>query len=862
MSHFYTSVAKRGNRILFRGYKDGKRYSHIYRDFQPRLFLPTDTDSKYRTIYGKPVKERRFKNSSEMYVFLQQFKDVDNFNYYGIEDITYQFIYEKFPKCKHDSKKIKVCYIDIEVDTEGGYPNMDTADKKITAITLMYDDITFALGYGDFMSADSKVKYVKCEHEHDLIRKFLKIWNSGSFSPDVVTGWNCELFDIPYLYSRIARVFDDDVAKQLSPWGMMDSKTIRMFNRDHVAYYPLGIAVLDYINMYKKFVSVVKPQESYRLDHISYVELGEKKLDYSDYGSLHRLALENHQMFMEYNVRDCSLVKRLDDKLKLLDLVYTIAYSSGVNLSSALGTVQQWDASIHAHLMDKCVVVPRKEKPKEDRKPVGAFVKSPLFGRHDWVVSFDLTSMYPMRIIGTNIGPDTVVTKRDLKALVTANSTDDEKAAANLLMSKMTDGGCLIGVDVDTILNGLPTDIAGAIKTIDLSLAANGYLYRKDKQSFLSQLMRQLFDERKIIKKEMLDLKQRKSNGEEGLDDDIERLDTLQYAVKVRLNSVYGALGNQYFRWYDIKYAESITLSGQLTLKWAEKYVNAYMNKLLKTENVDYIIYMDTDSIYVKMENIVEKFDAGTNTIEVLDAFCETKMQPLLNAIFAKLSHVMNSYEQTMIMKREIISDRAVFVAKKRYMLNVHNNEGVQYEKPNTYIKGIDCVRSSTPAACREAIQEAIRIILQGNEKELHDHISEFREKYMSLPLEEIARNSSVNGLNKYSDPQNIYGAKTPMYVRGALLYNHHLKVKKIDTKYENIFDGGKVKYVSLKLPNPIHEDVISWPGGKIPPELDLTDYIDYDTQFTKSFLDPITGILDIVGWTNEPVYKMSSFWS
>jgi DNA polymerase elongation subunit (family B) len=424
MTEFYTNVAQRFNKILFRGYKDGKRFSQRL-EFQPRLFLPTKEDSKYRTIHGKPVREKRFESPNDMREFLKKYKDIENFDYCGMEDVTHQFIHQHFKDCRHDPKKIKVCYIDIEVDTTGGYPNMDTADKEITAITMLYDDITIAFGYGDYTPSDSKVKYSKCKHEHDMVRKFLKIWNSARFGPDVVTGWNIEFFDIPYLYRRIERILDEAHAKQLSPWKMMDKKTIQMFGRDHTAFYPVGIAVLDYINMYKKFVAVTKPQETYKLDHIAWVELGENKLDYTDYGSLHKLASENHQLFMEYNIRDCELVKRMDDKLKLLDLVYTISYSSGINLTSALGTVQQWDTTIHNYLIDQCVVVPKKMKNAGDRSPVGAFVKDPQVGRFDWVASFDLRSLYPSIIQQYNIGPDKKVSKKDVLAMMDSFSDDD-----------------------------------------------------------------------------------------------------------------------------------------------------------------------------------------------------------------------------------------------------------------------------------------------------------------------------------------------------------------------------------------------------------------------------------------------------
>ncbi len=817
MNEFYTNVAKRGNKMLVRGYRDGKRFSGRV-PFSPTLYLPTKEDTKYKTIHGDPVAPKKFANNGDMWEFVRKYRDVENFNYYGMEDPIYQFIHEQFPNIKHDPKKIRVCFLDIEVDSTGGYPNMDTADKEITAITMMYDKITIAFGYGDFDVPDESIKYIKCADEFDLVKKFLKLWESSVYCPDVVTGWNIEFFDIPYLYTRIARLFDVATAKRMSPWGMFNERTLTMFGRDHKAYYPVGIAVLDYINMYKKFVAVLKPQESYKLDHIAFVELGEKKLDYSDYGSLHALASENHQMFMEYNVRDCELVKRIDDKLKLLDLVYTIAYSSGVNFEASLGTVQQWDVAIYRYLMDQCIVIPKKVRNEADRKPVGAFVKEPIPGLYNWVVSFDLTSLYPHIIMQYNIGPDT------FHKQATKDFTIEE-----LIENKHK----------DNIEDGY-------------SFAANSCLYDNSKVSFLSQLMKQLFLERKSVKREMLDLEQRRADGENGLDGEIDRLDTLQYAIKVRLNSAYGALGNQHFRWYDIKYAESITKSGQLSIKWIATIINKFLNNKFDT-NKDYVIYIDTDSVYVDMSQIAHDADK-------LAEFSDGIMQKLINAAYEKLAKQMNAKEQAMFMDREVIVDRIVFKGKKRYMMNMLYNEDVKYNEPKTKIKGIDSVRSSTPSACRDAIKTAVNIILQQSEDELHKFVGNFKNAYLQQDLADIARNSSVNGLDKYSDKDAIYAPKTPIYVRGALLYNHHLKAQGIDTKYENIFDGAKVKYVYLKMPNPIGENVISW-DGKLPTEFQLEDYIDYDTQFRKTFLDPIEEILNVIGWSSEPRHSMDGFW-
>ena len=825
--HFYTNVAKRGNRILTRGYENGQRYNSTLK-FKPTLYLPSQKESKYRTIHGDAVEPMTFDSPNDMRDFMQKYKDVSGFNFYGLDKAEYQYIYETFKDTKFDRSKIKECVIDIEVDIADGYPDMETANREITSITMLYKDITFLLGYKEFVTDKPHIKYIRCKSEQELIRKFLKIWDSASFSPDVVTGWNIEFFDLPYLYRRISRIFDENTAKEMSPWRYFKTRTINVFGREQTAYYPGGIQVLDYLPMYKKFVAVTAPQESYKLDHIAWVELSERKVDYSEYGNLNDLYVQNPQLYYEYNIRDCELVREIDDKQNLLELVYTVAYESGVNFEDSMGTVKAWDIAIHNYLLDQCVVVPQFQKSNDSNSIPGGWVKEPLVGKYDWIVSFDLTSLYPHLIMQYNIGPDARV------------KTMPEDFTA------------------EDIIQGKHKKYSEFLQENNLAFAANSCVYRKDKPSFLSQLMKKLFNNRKGIKKRMLKLKQEMENGgDKALQYEIEKLDTLQYAIKVRLNSAYGALCNQYFRWFDLRDATAITLSGQLTVKWAEHYVNKFMNKYLKTDAVDYIVAVDTDSIYVNMAEVAKKFDGDVSA--KLDDFCETKMQPLLDKVYTKLADDMNAYEQAMYMKREAISDSGVFTAKKRYMLNVLNNEGVQYSEPKIKIMGLESVRSSTPSACREAIAEAFRIILQKDEAALQSFISDFRDKFDVLPYEEIARNSSVNGLTSYADSVTIYKKGTPQHVRGALMYNHLLRSQKLDKKLDLIWEGDKIKYCYMKKPNPTKEDIISTPG-KLPEMLGLHDFLDRETQFNKTFLEPVKDILDIMGWTDAPKNTLRGF--
>lgn len=829
--HFYTNVTQRRNRILVCGYENGKRYKNEIK-YKPYLFVPSKNKSKYKTIHGKPVDKITFNSINEAKEFYKNYEDVDNFEIYGLNNFPYVYIYDTFKNIKYDTKQIKTLVIDIEVSTADGYPDIESAGSEITAITMLYNDITFVLGYKDFDTDDLNVKYIKCKDEVDLLHKFIKIWSHDVYRPDVITGWNVEFFDIPYCVNRIVKVLGDEYAKKLSPWGILDQKTVSFMGRDNQTFSPLGISVLDYLQLYKKFTYT--QQETYKLDHIAFIELGERKLDYSDYGSLNALYENDHQKFIEYNIRDCVLVKRLDDKMKLLDLVYTIAYDSGCNYNDSLATVKSWDVTIHNYLMDQNKVIPKKVHEKANRIPAGGFVKVPQTGMFDWIVSFDLTSLYPHIIMGYNISPDTY------------KSTIQER------------------FDTQQLLTNGVNKYHDYLDENNLSFTANSCTYTKEFQGFLPALMEEFFLKRKEYKTKMLELKKKyEVSKSKKLEYEISKYDNLQMALKIRLNSAYGALANEYFRWFDLKYAESITLSGQLTIQWAEHKMNQYMNNLLKTENIDYCIASDTDSLYMNFNEIVQKsgMTDKNKIVSLLDKFCEEKVQPYLDQIFDELAEHMRAYKQMMFMKREGISDRGIFIAKKRYILNVHNNEGVQYDEPKLKMMGIEAVRSSTPSSCRNSIKNALKVILQGNEDDAIEYIEQFRNQFKTLSFEEISFPRGVNGLDKYRDYGSIYKKGTPIHVRGALLFNHHLKKHNLENKYEMIFDKEKIKFCYLKLPNPLHENVISV-SNKIPSEFNLESYIDYDLQFEKSFLEPIKTILDKIGWKTEKTNSLNDFFN
>jgi DNA polymerase elongation subunit (family B) len=399
------------------------------------------------------------------------------------------------------------------------------------------------------------------------------------------------------------------------------------------------------------------------------------------------------------------------------------------------------------------------------------------------------------------------------------------------------------------------------------TITPNGQFFRTDIQGFLPAMCEEMYTDRKKFKKMMLQAQQEYENEkDESKKYDIEkrvaRYNNLQLAKKVSLNSAYGALGSQYFRFYDLRMALGVTTAGQLSIRWIEAKINAYMNKLLGTEN-DYVIASDTDSIYLRMSELIDKFVKDQSdkqkVISVMDKICEEKIQPYIDKSYQELADYVNAYEQKMQMKREGLSDKGVWTAKKRYILNVYNNEGVQYAEPHMKVMGLEMIKSSTPSAIREKMKAAIKLMMTGTEQQVQDFIANFRKEFRTLPPEEISFPRGLNGLNTYSDPVMLFKKGTPIHVRGAIVYNHHLKQMNLTKKYPLIQEGEKLKFTYLKMPNHFKNDVISFPS-RIPKEFELDNYIDYDVQFEKAFLEPISVILNCMKWSAEKTNSLEDF--
>lgn len=833
MKSFYTDVYQYKSYLLVTGYDDnGARFMRKVH-YKPYLYV-SNRKGEMHSVFGDAVERIDFDSIYDAKEFVDQYEHVEGFKIHGLSNWPMLYIHDNYPDNDFDPSLIRVCPIDIEVDISEKYPDIEQGDCAITAITIsrVIDGVEYfdTFGVKEFnvsLCEQPNTTYHQCRHEKDLLRRFLTTLNSAKYSPDVITGWNVNQFDVPYLVARISYLLGKDEANKLSPWKILSQRRVEIQGRDVVTYSPVGVAILDYMDLYKKFTIPRDGQkESYRLNYICEIELGEKKLDYSEYANLTELYEKNPQKYYEYNIRDTSLVSRLDFKMKLMDLALVMAYDAGVNYQSIYGTIQQWDATIHKYLRERKFVVPFIRGGSEGGRIEGAFVKDPTPGLYRWPVSFDFASLYPKTIQQYNISPEKFY---DLVPGCTPLQFRDRK------------------IDTD--------DLCGE----DFTITANGCRFYRKEQGFLAALMESTFNKRVIYKNKMLaaqkELEKCKDPIEKKrLENEVAKWSNFQHATKIKLNGLYGSLANRFNRWNDPRFAEGITKCGQLAFYTAEKAVNDYLNRILKTtEYRDFVIAGDTDSLYVELGDLVDKFfedqSDTTKIVDFLDKVAKEKIQAVINQACQDLAEYMHCRENCMDMKREIIGNKAIWTGKKHYIVNVFDDEGVRLAEPKKKIKGLEAVKSSTPSAARQAIKDGIDIILNKDMSDLHQFVAAKKEEYKTLPFDEIAFNRGVNDLDKWRCTSG-FKPSTPIHVKSAMIYNRILADKQIK-KYPSVRTGDKIKFVHLNPQNQYFAEVIGF-HEILPPEFNLDGHVNRMKQFEKGFLNPLKGITDAIGWTTE----------
>jgi len=825
MSNFYTYAWQYGNSILTRGVRNGKRFTERH-PFTPTLFVKSKDRSEHTSIDGQYLKPIVFGDNSDCKEFIDNYAKVENYPIFGQTDLTYQYLSTMYPEdINFDMSQMRIFSIDIETTAEHGFPDTENPIEEVLLITIVDNQTKeiFTWGSGEWKpgeeTKDLDVNYTYCSDEMDLLQNFMTWWANDY--PDVITGWNLELFDMPYLVGRIDRIFGDSAKNTLSPYNMTRKKTVRGHNRELLKTDIKGIIQLDYMDLYKKFTYTF--QESYRLDYIAQVELGKKKLE-SGFETFREFYENDWNRFIDYNIIDTVLVDELDDKMKFLELIITMGYDCKCNYNDIFSSVRTWDCLLYNHLLQKNIMLPQKKENFSEGFP-GGYVQEPKTGKYKWVVSVDATSLYPSIIMQHNLSPE-MLAQNHKPIDCTVDSVLERKHKLKL-------------------------------KDANLSMAANGYLFRKDKQGFMAEITQKFFDDRQRYKKLMKEAEQEYEDTKNPkLKNDIAKYHNFQMARKIQLNSLFGAIGNKWFRFFDERIAEAITLSGQLIIRDTGKVVDEFMNKFMDTEGEVYSFYTDTDSCYVTLDAMVDKHLKGKSRdeiINIIDRFTEDKLVPAINGRMADLGEYMNVFQPKIEFKREAISDSAIWVAKKRYAMNVWDNEGVRYKTPKLKVMGLEIVRSSTPAPIRESLREAVALCLNEGEKELQNFVEESWQSFKKMTPEEMAFPRGCNNIEKYSSRETVYTKGTPMHVRGALIYNHLVKTQKIENKYQVIQDGDKIKFLYLKEPNHVRENTVAF-NGLMPKEFDLHRYIDYELMFEKAFLDPLNTIVDSLNWKTRPV--------
>jgi DNA polymerase elongation subunit (family B) len=841
------------DQMYVRGYDTdtGEYYSEEIK-YKPTSYkLITDPNappSPFKTIHGEPLKE--FKHES-----IAAYREKRMDNTYGMENHLCAFMTENFTT-DFDPTKTRIFWLDIENEmtsddgVRGGFPDPNDAACPITAITI-YDTITskyHLFACRDWNNKEYEhldIEFNWCEDEKTLLKTFWEFWTKNY--PHIVTGWNISGYDIPFLYNRMKKVFNEKVAKKLAPRGLVHTRTyINGYQEEQTEYYLRGLSIVDYLQTYKKFTFGKLP--NYKLDTVAEFELGKGKVDFREFGysDLDDLYERNPQMYLDYNIRDVEALIEIEAKNHFMDIVMATAHYSLVNYDEVSSVIKCWDSLIHRYLKEQNIITSPKERNTKKESFKGAHVKEPRPGSYKWVSTFDLKALYPNIMRTGNIGIETIIEKEDLP--------DELKMC--------------YGKDFrNAIVNGEVDFLIPLLKKYDLSMMPNGMFYHNKSVSIYSDLAENILAERDIDKKKMIEAqKEFELTGSDEAKDKIARYKNSQLVKKVLANSLYGVAGNAYNRYYDIRIAQSITYMGQVIIRWVEKNTNELLNKLMKTEDFPYCIYMDTDSIFVNFEPVVKNTFKDVEADGVIDFLDRTGelMNDHISKFLNELGDIVNTHNNQLSMKREVISSTTIITSKKKYAMAVLDNEGVRYSKPKFKIMGMEIIKSTSSKYIREKLKTALIMLLEGTtKKDILNFIEETKSDFMEHDfVDDISLNSSLKSLATYEveitnlfeslfdndKPKITYKKSTPIYYRAAILYNVYF-----GTHDSKIQTGDSVKYIHLTLPNFMSEDVIGW-NDKFPEA--LRSYIDKELMFDKLFISPLEKLTLLFKWDIRTAYE------
>lgn len=477
MQDFYTNFFLRGSKVYVRGYKDGLPFKDSY-ELNCSLYVPTKGESKYKTIYKEPLKKIDFLNPREAKDFAKSYEDAGQ-KVYGFPKFHYTSIYEQYKDVQFVTamrEHINIMTIDIETTVEGGFPNIFTANEEILLITCSLHGKYTTFASRPLTKVIEGIDFVMAENEKSMLAKFIQYFRKSNVH--AISGWNTNGFDVPFLVNRINRVFNnEDAAKALSPFNMVDIRATTNKGRDELQVTIFGIANIDYYEVYQKFV--LDPREDYKLDTIADVELGDRKIPFT--GSFKEHYTDHWDHFVEYNIHDVRLVDRLDQKLKLFDIIMILVYKGKINYDDIFATTRLWDSIIANTLYDSNTFGPYSFKHFGDGYE-GAYVKPTIPGFYPWAMSFDLESLYPKLMIQYNISPEMMLDPS------TFHSIRAEDFLANNEKWKNAKSDAI---------------------TKNATLCLNGAMFKREEQGFIPRITQSMFDERKAAKTESLQWKSR-----------------------------------------------------------------------------------------------------------------------------------------------------------------------------------------------------------------------------------------------------------------------------------------------------------------------------------------------------------------
>lgn len=804
--------------------------------FNPYLYVETTLKGDSKSIFETPVRKRLFKDTRHRSNFIKECGTNRLFENLRPEQ---QFLIDTFHTKNNDlefsQNPLKIQYVDIEVYCPDNFPTPDTAYEPINVITI-YDSLDkrfYTWGTKRLQKKIDGCDYVYCETENQLLECVINYINRSS--PDVLSGWNSEGFDIPYIINRSIRVLGEESIKRISPVENIYSRLMTgAFGKEQQRWYISGISCIDYLDIYKKFS--VGLRESYKLDAIAELELGERKVDYGN-TNLSALADDDWQTFVEYNVQDVNLLVQMEDKLRYLELLRMLAYTGLTTIESAMGTLSVITGATVIKARSKGLVVPTFIKDNiNNAKYEGAYVGEPQRGFQHDVVSFDANSLYPNTMISLNLSPETKVGKITHKDDTHVYITHVSGKNFKLTHQKFVE----------------------FIKSDNIALSKAKVLFSQNKKGIIPEIVDSIYQQRVLIKKELKTIKMKlskldKSDDEyAGLKRKSEQLDIKQFTLKILINTVYGYFGNKHAPIGDPDIARSITLTGQAVIKRSNDILRDYVDKH-GVPGADPVIYNDTDSTYISINRIMKKTGKKFHNDSKITDFAYKQAEAVeqyLNQEITKWSaKALNSKDSRFVFKRECMTDVGVFLQKKRYVLRVLDDEGIPTNKFK--YTGVEVVRSTIPAPIKPYIKKIIETMMDTENRSVtNDVFLEAYEKFKELPVEDYSFVMGISDYEKYADRCNgfVTCKGMPAHVKAAYHYNTLLEKLDLSGDYEAIETGDKVRYFYVNQPNKYGINAIAY-KYYYPDEFKKVFDPDIEKMFEKIIFSIIERFYEAVNW-------------